>query len=234
MEDFNGHNWIEAQNAFREIKRKYGFTKYARLAELRIADADYEQEKFADAVREYRTFIHDHRADDEDVAYARSRIAEAEYQQIPDSILLPAPEERDQATLMEAYKELRGYLHDYPDAKESTHIRELLGDVTARLIAHELYVARFYLAKDNFDAAVSRIEYALRNFSAAGGEEGASVVPDTGLEPDALLLLGEVYLKMHKWKLAKDSFVTILQRYPRSAMTTPAKGYLEFLRTRGG
>src|SRR5262249_47509148 len=151
-----------------------------------------------DAIRGFRQFIHDHRSDTEEVAYARSRIAEAQFQQIPDSVLLPAAEERDQATVFDAYKELRGFLHDYPNAKESAHIRELLADVTARLVRHELYVARFYLNKDNYEAAVARIQYALRNFSAAV-EVGGELVGDSGLEPEALLLLGQTYLKMHKW-----------------------------------
>ena len=51
MVEFTGHNWIEAQALMREVKRKYSYSKYARLAELRIADADYEQDKFAEAIR---------------------------------------------------------------------------------------------------------------------------------------------------------------------------------------
>lgn len=235
MEDFNSHAWIDAQNGFREVKRKFAYSRYARLAELRIADIDFAQDKYAEAVRGYRQFIHDHRSDEEDVAYARARIAEAEYAQVPESILLPAPEERDQATMMDAYKELRGFLHDYPDAKESAHIKELLADVTAKLVKHELAVARFYLGKDNFDAAVGRILYALNNFSAAATAQDPQGGPavDSGLEPEALLLLGQTYLKMHKYLAAKQSFLVILQRYPKSELTTPAKGYLQFLHLQG-
>ena len=247
--EFNAHNWLEAQNLMREVKRKYSYSNYARLAELRIADADFSQDKFADAIRGYRQFVHDHRSDDDEVAYARSRIAEAQYKEIGDSFLLPAGEERDQAVIMDAYKELRGYVHDYPGGAETAHVRELLADVTARLVRHELYVARFYLQRDNYDAAVSRIQYALRNFSAGtaaaptqpgSGSAGAkteapisSVQGDSGLEPEALLLLGETYLKMHKWTDARDSFLTILQRYGRSALTIQAQSYLEYMKGRG-
>src|SRR5437868_11942201 len=76
--EFKAHNWIEAQTLMREVKRKYSYSRYAKLAELRIADADFEQEKYADAIREYRQFIHDHRSETDDVAYARSKIAESE------------------------------------------------------------------------------------------------------------------------------------------------------------
>jgi outer membrane protein assembly factor BamD len=232
MEEFNAHNWIEAQTLMREVKRKYSYSKYARLAELRIADADYMQDKFADAIREYRQFIHDHRSDSEDVAYARSRIAEAEYAQIPDSFLLAANEERDQASVMDAYKELRGYLHDYPDSKESAHVRELLADVTARLVRHELYVARFYLNKDNYGAAVARIQYALRTFG-PGGTKAGDVRAGSGLEPEALLLLGETYLKMHKWPDARASFLLIVEHYVGSPLVVQARGYLSYMHERG-
>jgi len=233
LEEFNAHNWLEAQNLMREVKRKYSYSKYARLAELRIADADFAQDKYADAIREYRQFVHDHRSDAEEVAYARSRIAEAQYKEIGESFLLPAGEERDQAVIMDAYKELRGYVHDYPDGKETPHVKELLADVTARLVKHELYVARFYLQRDNYEAAVSRIQYALRNF--AGGTLGpkGDVGTDSGLEPEALLLLGETYLKMHRWGDARESFLAIVQRYAQSALTVQAKDYLEYMRDRG-
>src|SRR5262245_66523791 len=105
MVEFESHNWIEAQSLLREVKRKYSYSKYARLAELRIADADFEQEKFADAIRGYRQFVHDHRSDQEEVSYARSRIAEAQYKEISESFLLPTGEERDQAVIMDAFKE---------------------------------------------------------------------------------------------------------------------------------
>ncbi|MBL8610992.1 MAG: tetratricopeptide repeat protein [Myxococcales bacterium] len=262
MEEFDAHNWIDAQNSMREVKRKYSYSRYAKLAELRIADADFEQEKFAEAIREYRQFVHDHRSDPEEVAYARSRIAEAQYKQISDSFLLPTGDERDQASVLDAYKELRGYLHDYPEAKRSKEMRELLADVTARLIRHELYAARFYLARDNYDAAIMRIEYALRNFTTAKVSlastdpppradgrrpDGArpsrrAAVPapptdadalDSGLEAEALLLLGETYLKMKKIPEATAAFKAIQTDYPKSGLVLQAERYLAYLKERG-
>jgi outer membrane protein assembly factor BamD len=242
MEEFRAHNWIDAQSMFREVKRKYSYSKYAKLSELRIADADFEQEKYVEAIREYRQFVHDHRADTEDVGYARSRIAEAQYKQISESILLPSADERDQATTLDAYKEIKGYLVDYGSSKDADKIKELLADVTARLIRHELYVARFYLNKDNYDAAVARIEYALHNF-AVRADAARSLDPKTkkrasadtslapsALEAEALLLLGETYLKMHQHEKAKVAFEVILREYPESGFTIAAQNYLDAMK----
>ena len=213
------------------MKRKYSYSKFARLAELRVADADYEQEKFADAIREYKDFIHAHRSDAEDVAYARSRMAEATYAEIPESFLMPAAEERDQAAVVDSYKELKSYLSDYPEAKQAPHIRELLAQVTARLIRHELYVARFYLNKDNYEAAVARIQYALRSYVVT--KVGPHVDEAAGLEGDALLLLGQTYLKMHKWGDAHEAFDAIVRGFDGSTVATQARNYLAYLRVRG-
>lgn len=240
MEEFKAHNWIESQNLFREVKRKYSYSKYAALSELRIADADFEQEKYVESIREYRQFVHDHRSDAEGVAYARSRIAEAQYHQISESIILPSADERDQATALDAYKELRGYVADYPTARETDKIKELLRDVTARLIRHELYVARFYLNKDNYDAAVARIEYALRNFAVRAdvarlsdpkakkrNVEGAA---PSSLEAEALLLLGETRLKMHQPDRAQVIFEAILRDFPESGLVIAAQKYLDAMK----
>ena len=232
MKTFNAHNWIEAQVLMREVKRKYSYSKYARLAELRIADADFMQEKYSDAIREYKDFVHAHRSDTEDVAYARSKIAEATYAEIPESFFLPAGEERDQAAVVDAYKEMKSFISDYPEGKQTAHVREMLGAITARLVRHELYVARFYLRKDNYDAAVARIEYALKNYGTAiSGPHGAD--PTSGLEAEALLLLGTTYLQMHRWQGARQAFEAIVRNYETSPLAEQARNYLAKMKESG-
>jgi outer membrane protein assembly factor BamD len=232
MVEYTAHNWIEAQALLREVKRKYSYSKYARMAELRIADSDYEQEKYADAIREYKDFIHAHRANEDDVAYARGRIAESTYAQIPESALVGAPEERDQASVVDAYKEINGYLSDFPNAKPSAHVRELLGLVIARLVRHELYVARFYLAKDNYAAAVARIQYALHNYP-RGTDAANSPTVEANLDAEALLLLGQTYLRMHKLVDARQAFEAIVQTHTESPLVEQARGYLQHLAQQG-
>jgi outer membrane protein assembly factor BamD len=233
LQEYNAHNWIEAQALLREVKRKYSYSKYARMAELRIADADLAQEKFSDAIREYKDFVHAHRADAEDVEYARSKIAEATVGEIPESFLLPNSEERDQATVVDAYKELKSYIADYPDSKQTAHMRELLAQVVGRLVRHELYVARFYLNKDNYEGAVARVQYALRNYGASMEGQSAAAAGGADLEAEALLLLGTVYLKMQKWEDARHAFQAILKDFPNSPRSVAARNYLEYLKRQG-
>jgi outer membrane protein assembly factor BamD len=111
-------------------------------------------------------------------------------------------------------------------------IRLLLSTVIGRLVKHELYVARFYLGKDNFEAAIARIEYALRNYGtnlkATGDTPEAA---DHGAE--ALVLLGQTYVRMHRWSDARDTFQAVVRGYERSPFAVQAKHYLDSLRGQG-
>ena len=53
------------------------------------------------------------------------------------------------------------------------------------------------------------------------------------LEAEALLLLGETYLKMHKWSDARQAFEAIVRRHGRSPLASQARNYLEHLREQG-
>lgn len=216
LASFLDRDWDDARALFLEVKRKYAYSRYAQLAELRLADIDFEQEKYSAAITSYRAFAHDHRTSDS-VPYARFRICKALYSQISDTILLPPQEERDQAATVDAYRELNSFLYDYPESKWRKDAHFMLVMVTGRLVRHELYVARYYIKRDNFDAAMRRILYALKNF------EGS------GLEPEALVLLAETYVKLKKPLEARAAIARVLDLYPGSPFTEPAKRFLDEL-----
>jgi len=213
MVAFKDHDWEKATAGFKEVKKKYAYSRWARLAELRIADISSRSEKLAEAVQGYRSFVHDHRTDPE-VPYARYRICKTLFDQVGEPFLLPPLEERDQAMTVDAYRELKSYVAEYPTGRYAAEIDYMLAIVTGRLVRHELYVARFYLKKDAFEAAAARVRYALKAY------EGS------GLEPEAMVLLGETYLKMHKAKEARATFAELLGKYPASAYGQTAQNFL--------
>jgi outer membrane protein assembly factor BamD len=214
MVAFEEHDWEKARLLLKEVKRKYSYSRYARLAELRLADTDVASEKLSEAIQGYRSFVHDHRTDPE-VPYARFRICKSLFDQISDGgFLLPPLEERDQATNVEAYRELSNFVKDYASGPYSAQAQFMLSVVAGRLVRHELYVAQYYLKRNEFDATVSRVQYALRNY---GG---------SGLEAEALVLLGETYLKMHKNPEARAAFKEMLAKYPAAPFSSAAKNFL--------
>lgn len=213
MQAFENANWEAVAELMGEVKRKYGYSRYARLAELRLADADFAQEKYAEAISGYKSFVRDY-PNDPEVPYARYRIVRAEYDSVSQSVLLPPLEERDLASVNDAHASIRAYLSDYPNSEHAAELEYMLEVVVGLLARHELYVARFYLAEGRFDAAVARTEFALRNFK------------NSGLEPEAMLLLAEIRMKQKQRPLAREILNTLLARYPESAFTVPARRFL--------
>jgi outer membrane protein assembly factor BamD len=216
LKSYFDQDWEEAALLFREVKRKYGYSRYARLSDLRLADIEFRQEKFAEAITAYKGFVHDY-PNDPEIPYARFRIAKSLYEQASPSLLLPPLEERDLASVHETYDAVRAFLQDFPGYKKTRELEFMLEMVSGLLARHELYVARFYLERGNFDAAVSRCQYALRTY------EGS------GLEAEAMVLLGETYMKMKKRKRARRVFRQMLSLYPASPFGIPARGFLHML-----
>jgi outer membrane protein assembly factor BamD len=210
---FEDKNWELANELLSEVKRKYAYSRYARLAELRMADANFQQEKFAEAISSYKEFVHDH-PNDPEVPYARYRVAKGEFDSVSQSVMLPPLEERDLASVNDALSTLRNYLSDYPTSEHTEEMRYMLDVVLGLLARHELYVARYYLDSGRFDAAVARCEYALKSLK------------NSGLEPEGLVLLGEIYMKQKRKKDARDVLNRLLLQYPESAFSVPAKNFL--------
>jgi outer membrane protein assembly factor BamD len=212
-------NWEAVDELMNEVRRKYAYSRYARLAELRIADASYRQELYAEAISGYKSFVHDY-PNDPEVPYARYAVAKAQYDSVSQSALLPPLEERDLASVNDALDSIQNYLGDYPTSKYNKELTYMLAVVMGLLARHELYVARFYLARDNFKAASTRVEYALKTFDRSG------------LEPEALVLLAEIYMKQKEPAQAKMVLERVLKEYPASAFTLPAKKLLTLLRSK--
>ncbi|AGP36890.1 outer membrane protein assembly factor BamD [Sorangium cellulosum] len=200
MAAFEAKDWEDARALFSEVKRRFAYSRYARLADLRIADLEFEQGKYPEAISAYRAFIQEHRTD-RNVEYAKYRMAKSLFLDIDDTVFLPPAEERDQATTIEAHREIRTFLRQFPRSRYREDAAYMLEVVTGRLVRHELYVARYYLKEDVFDAAIARIDYALRTF------------PGSGLDAEALVLKGETLLKMKKPDEARAVFESVIRDF---------------------
>ena len=95
-------------------------------------------------------------------------------------------------------------------------VRDLLGDYDANLAVLE--------DRLGVEAVVNGNAVALR---------GPDEAVDSGLEAEALLLLGEVYLKMKKYSEAREAFDAILRDYPRSPLVVQATNFLQYMKERG-
>jgi outer membrane protein assembly factor BamD len=212
---FEDRDCTTADPLFQRIRREYPYSRYAALAELRIADCHLVQNQYTEAIRAYRSFVR-HRPAHPDVPYAQFKIAESYHRQIPSDFFLSPPGwERDQGPTRQALRELRRFILDYPESEHVEQAREMLSTALTQLARHELYVAEFYLGRDRPQAAVGRLRHLLATY------EGS------GVEPQALLLLGRVYLQMSETRDARRAFEELIERYPQSGWAEQARSFLE-------
>lgn len=213
LREYFDRDWELAVPMFEEIQRRYAYSRYARLAQLRIADADFEQQNFAEAAAGYRAFSRDF-PNDPEVPYARFKTAKSLFEDRSESILMPPLEERDLVTIHDALQVTQSLLRDYPGYKRVPELEYMERVELGLLARHELYVARFYLIEGNFEAAVARIQYALTNCAGSG------------LDAEAMVLLGETQLKLQQDAEARETFEALLAKYPESAFTVAARRFL--------
>ncbi len=217
LADFRRDDCLDAEPAFRSIRREYPYSRFAALSELRVADCKFKQRSFAEAITAYRQFVR-FRPSHQQIPYARFRIAESHYKQIPKSRLLyPPNHELDQRPVHEALRQLRRFVLDFPEDDRIAEAAEMVQACLRVLANHELYTARFYLRREAYPAVVLRLRTLLSTY------EGS------GVESEALLLLGETYLEMGDRVEARRAFSELVDRFPESDEADDARDQLSDL-----
>ena len=152
-------DWAFARAAFERVAQQYPYSRFATLAELRVADTYYGEKAFGSAIESYRRFIRLHPTHDRTL-YAEFRIVEAYQRRMPrESALMPPTHERDLTDALLAAREASRFLLRNPDTEYTEQATALLVTVVDRLARHEHYTARYYERRENYLAALRRYRY---------------------------------------------------------------------------
>ena len=214
---FRRGDCLSSEPQFREIRREFPYSRFAALAELRVADCLFKDEKYPESIQMYRQFVRA-RPSHPEIPYARFRIAEAYFQQVPSGWFMTPPSyQRDLSAARDSLVQLRRFVVDYPDDDRVPEANQLIEQCMDLLAQHELWVAKFYLKRDAYRGVISRLKGMLASY------------PGTPAEPEALLLLGETYLKAEDPENARQTFVDLVQRHPETSQAVKAQSKLEKL-----
>jgi outer membrane protein assembly factor BamD len=171
MEAFDKGNYSDAIKNFEQLKDWYPFSKYAIVAELKIADSHYYLEQYTEAVTAYEEFEQLHPRN-EAIPYVIYQIGRCYYDQI-DTI------DRDQTSARKALDAFRRLMRQFPEdpyaIKAHTHVTICLQS----LAGHEFYVGKFYLRSKHYQAALERFKAVISNY------------PDVGMHYQALKYIAQ-------------------------------------------
>lgn len=189
---------------FEHVRSKFPFAEASKMALLRMADVDYQEERFLEARDRYQTFVKQYPTHAK-IDYAAFRVAMTHVKKIPSAFFLaPSPEERDQIEVRNAALALKDFLRGYPGSEYSAEAEKVLKEVHTHLAGHEWRVAEFYFQRAKYDAVAGRLRTLLDRY------------PNTQWESKALWRLYVVYIKMKEDLKARSVLEEIQTRVPDS------------------
>lgn len=186
-------NHQQAIDTFQEIIDNYPYSDYAVRAELRIADAYFEQEKYEEALSYYRDFSDLH-PQHEQVPYTiyRAALCHSRRAKSPD---------RDQTATREALGYLDDLMRRYPHSPQAREAEAMWRDLRTRLARHVMTIGDFYLDREEWESASGRYQEVLNQY------------PGLGLDATALYKLGLCFNAMNRPEDARHIFEVLLRNY---------------------
>jgi outer membrane protein assembly factor BamD len=166
VEAFNSGNYRNAIESFETLKDWYPFSKYAILAELKIADAHYRLYEYDEAVFAYEEFENLHPRN-EAVPYVIYQIGRCYFDRI-DTV------DRDQTSARKALDTFTRLSKKFPEDAYALKARGHIIKCQQSLAGNDFYVGHFYYKTKHYKAALARFQSVLVTH------------PDVGLHYQAL------------------------------------------------
>ena len=186
-------DYIRAIEKLQSIIDNYPYSDVAVLAELKIADAYFDDRRYDEALSYYRDFADLH-PQHEKVPYTILRSALCRERQMHST-------NRDQTATRDALLHLDRLLAKYPHSPEAREGEILWRDLRTHLAKNVTEIAEFYLEREEYESAAERYRSLLNEY------------PGLGLDAEALYNLGVCYLEMRRTEEAERIFQSIVQNY---------------------
>ncbi len=194
--ELDERRWAEALAAFQEVERQHPYSSWARRAMLMEAYANYQSNKYDEAIEDAQRFLSLHPGN-ESAPYAYYLIAVCQFERIMDV-------GRDQATTERALAALNDVVRRYPDSAYARDARLKIDMANDQLAGKEMEIGRFYLTRDQHLAAINRFRTVVENPS----------FQTTTHAPEALHRLVEAYLSVGMNEEAQRMASILGHNYP--------------------
>jgi outer membrane protein assembly factor BamD len=204
--------WAKCREYFTYVYENFPNDPLARRSLLRIADAYQKQGgdvNLVEAQYKYRDFINRFPTS-EFADYATLQIANVSFLQMekPD---------RDQAKTKEAIQKYREMIALYPASPYRPEAEEKMQIALDGLAKHEQIIARFYIKRSDYTAALSRLEGILRDY------------PDYTQKGELFYDLGVSLAGLGRAGEAKLYFERVITEFPDAEIAGEARKQLEKL-----
>lgn len=192
--------------AFQEIRDKFPLSKYAVLAELRLADLHYFKGEYIEAIHYYEEFKRLHPSNPH-VPYVVFQLGMSYFEQM-EAI------DRDQTPAEDAANYFEYLIKHYFTSPFTGMAMGKLTICKKKMFEHDFYIGNFYYRSKKYQAAQERFLEILTKY------------PYVRERDKVLFYLAQTYQQLNEEIKARETFLALLKNYPQSDYRAQAKHLL--------
>jgi outer membrane protein assembly factor BamD len=197
MDQLLAANYVEAARLFDEVERQHPYSVWASKAQLMAAYAQYQSNKYDEAINALDRFIQLHPGS-RDVAYAYYLRAISYYEQISDV-------GRDQKMTQLALDGLNEVVRRFPESGYARDAQLKIDLARDHLAGKNMDIGRYYQGQGEYLAAINRFRLVIQDYQT------------TTHVPEALHRLVESYLALGLNQEAQATAAVLGYNYPGNA-----------------
>jgi len=157
MDEFTERNYSKSIVYFEKLRDWYPFSKFAKLAELKIADAYYHLKDYDNAIFAYEKFEELH-PNNEAIPYVIQQIGNSYFNQL-NTI------DRDQTPALKAIETYERLIKNYPDDPLATEVVEKIRICQKNLAENQFYIGHFYYRTKRYTSALARLQSVISTYN---------------------------------------------------------------------
>ena len=210
----NSGTYALAIKYFEKLEARYPYGRYAQQAQLEIAYAYYRDGEVAQAVAACDRFIklHPNHANVDYAIYLKGLTNFNDTQSLFAGLTREDPAERDPKGAKESFDAFKELVTRFPQSKYTPDATARMKFLVNTLAQHEVHVARWYMRRTAYIAAVNRAQYALKTYPEAPATEEALAIMVGGYGALGIMALSDDARRVLEQNYPKSKFASALNR----------------------
>lgn len=213
-DELDSGNYEKAIGLYEKLEGRAAGTPLAQQAQLDKAYAQYKAGEQAQALATLERFMRLHPVSPamDYALYLKGLVTFNENLGLFGATLQQDLSERDQKAAKESFEALREVVTRFPDSRYTSDARARMVHIVNSLAQYEVHVARYYLSRGAYVAAINRAQVALNDY------------PNAPALEEALAILVRSYDALNMPQLRDDARRVLQTNFPRSAYLGSGNG----------